>query len=268
MREITIVGNWKMHTTLLEASDLARAVSDACQEMGGDGPQVAVVPPFTALARVREVLQGSCVQLGAQNMSDALSGAHTGEISVTQLKDVGVTMVIVGHSERRHIYGEDDEAVNRKVRLALEASVTPILCVGERIEEREGGHAVSVCTQQLERGLHHVSLPQMARLIVAYEPVWAIGSGRVATPRDANDMHRALRAHVARRYNRTVAERCGILYGGSVKPENAAALLAESDIDGALVGGASLKKDSFGAIVHHGIAASKREHGTAASERA
>ena len=246
MRKITVIGNWKMHTTLSEASRLLEGIVSA---VGQSAVRVAVAPPFTALHMAGQALSASPIILAAQNMSDSPLGAHTGEIAATQLTDLNVEMVILGHSERRHVYGEDDAFINRKVLLALQESLIPILCVGETLDQREADQASEICRQQLQAGLQHVSLEQAAQLIIAYEPVWAIGTGRTATPQDANDMHGVLRQSLATLYDNECADNCTILYGGSVKPENSHALISEVEIDGALVGGASLAHDSFLAII-------------------
>ncbi|MEJ5185151.1 MAG: triose-phosphate isomerase, partial [Rectinemataceae bacterium] len=191
------------------------------------------------------VLAGSNILLGAQNMGPEEQGAHTGEVSVLMLKDVGVSVVILGHSERRHTYGENDQLINRKVRLALQHGLEVILCIGETLEEREAGRLEEVIRTQLEGGLAGVGIEQLSRVTLAYEPVWAIGTGRNATPEDADAVHAFCRRVIAQLYNQEAAASITIQYGGSVKPENAAALMAKPNIDGALVGGASLKAESF-----------------------
>ena len=242
MRTITVIGNWKMHTTRAEAIQLAENIA---KRIESSPLRVAVAPPFTALESVAQTISASSISLAAQNMSDALQGAHTGEISATQLKDLGVEMVILGHSERRHIYGEDNEFINRKLLLALQQSLVPILCVGETLAQRKANQAIEVCRHQLQTGLAQVTAAQARNIIIAYEPVWAIGTGRTATPQDASAMHATLRQLLASLYDTECADNCPILYGGSVKPENAKALLSASHIDGALVGGASLQTQSF-----------------------
>jgi triosephosphate isomerase len=245
MRQIYIAGNWKMNKLRSEARSLAEELSASLK---GVSVKLMVAPPFTALADVSEIIKGTSIRLGAQNMGLEASGAHTGEISVEMLKDVGVQTVILGHSERRHIYGEDDEMINNKVHLALEQGLEVILCVGELLEEREAGKAESVVRDQLSGGLKGVSEAGMKNLVIAYEPVWAIGTGKTATPEDADQMHEAIRAWLSESMGDRVAGDTVIQYGGSVKPDNAADLLKKENIDGALVGGASLKADSFAAI--------------------
>lgn len=204
-----------------------------------------IAPAFTSLAAVAETLRGSKLILGAQNMAAEEQGAHTGEVSVLMLKDLGVRAVILGHSERRHTYGESDALVNRKIRLALAHGLEPILCVGETLEEREAGRLEQVVGTQLREGLKDVSPEEFQRVTVAYEPVWAIGTGKTATPEDADSVHAFCRKVLSGLYGPSAAQSACIQYGGSVKPENAAALMAKPNIDGALVGGASLKPETF-----------------------
>jgi len=247
MRPPLIAGNWKMNGLLREARDLA---SGLARELGKDGgPEVVVCPPFLALPAVREVLNGAPLRLGAQDLHWEAKGAYTGEVSPAMLKDVGCTHVIIGHSERRHIMGETNEMVNRKVKAALAADLVPIVCVGELLEERNMGVTREVVERQVSKGLDGLSPEGWAKLVLAYEPVWAIGTGRTATPRQASEVHHYVRKLASQKAGPAVAERLRILYGGSVTPENAKELLAEEDIDGALVGGASLKVESFVKIV-------------------
>jgi len=234
-----------MHKTVGEAVQLA---SQLVTELRGVEHKLMIAPPFTALQSVGEAVRGTNIFLGAQNMASEEQGAHTGEVSVHMLKDLGVATVILGHSERRHIYGEEDGLINAKLRLALKHGLEVILCVGETLDEREAGEVDEVVLSQLEEGLRDVSTNEMGAVTIAYEPVWAIGTGKNATPEDAEAVHRTIREKVANIYSRAVADDLVIQYGGSVKPENAASLMAMEDIDGALVGGASLKADSFGAI--------------------
>ncbi|AEJ61278.1 triosephosphate isomerase [Spirochaeta thermophila DSM 6578] len=242
-----IAGNWKMHKTTGEA----RALAEALVENLKDCPhKVMVAPPFTALSAVREVLKGSPILLGAQNMCSVREGAHTGEISVLMLKDLDVSVVILGHSERRLIYGETDRLINEKVRLALEEGMEVILCVGETLEQREAGKAEQVVEEQVKRGLDGVAPEDLSRVTIAYEPVWAIGTGRTARPEDADAMHRHIRRTVASLHGTDAAEALIIQYGGSVKPSNIKALMAMENIDGALVGGASLSAENFLPIVN------------------
>jgi triosephosphate isomerase len=237
-----IAGNWKMHKTISEARDLA---SELVRELSGVSSKLMIAPPFTALPAVAEVVADSDIKLGAQNMAAEEAGAHTGEVSVLMLADIGVEVVILGHSERRHTYGETDELINAKVKLALAHGMEPILCVGETLEEREAGTAESVVQDQLAAGLDGVGEDQLASITIAYEPVWAIGTGRTATPEDADAIHRIIRNRFSTMYSADAAERMVIQYGGSVKPNNIAGLMVKGNIDGALVGGASLKAETF-----------------------
>jgi triosephosphate isomerase len=207
-----------------------------------------VAPGFLALAKVAEVLTGSSVGLSAQNAYWEMQGAFTGEVSPSQLRDVGCRYVILGHSERRQLFGETDANVNRKTRAVLSVGLAPIVCVGETLAEREGGQAVAVVVNQVRLGLAEISADSAAPIVIAYEPVWAIGTGRNAQPSDAQEMHAQIRSAVSELLGSAVADRMRILYGGSVKPDNARALLGQPDVDGALVGGASLVADSFSAI--------------------
>ena len=244
MRKAFLAGNWKMHKTVSETLALIEELKNAVKS---DDHRVMIAPPFTALTEASKALEGSRIELGAQNMAAAESGAHTGEISPDMLLDVGVKVVILGHSERRHTYGETDELVNTKIKLALSKGLDVIFCVGETLEEREAGKVEQVVGSQLENGLAGVD--SLDRVVVAYEPVWAIGTGKTATPEDADAVHRFIRAHIMKHYDATVAEDLIIQYGGSVKPGNVASLMAKDNIDGALVGGASLKAETFLPIV-------------------
>ena len=247
MRRPLIVGNWKMNLNRRQAVELAEAVA---RGVGANGPaDVAVCPPSVYLNAVGAALRGSRVGLGAQNVYHQPDGAFTGELSTAMLKDVGCRFVIVGHSERRHILGETNADVNQKLLAVLATGLTPILCVGEKLEERQSGRTQDVVREHLETGLEGVSTEDAARVVIAYEPVWAIGTGVVASPDQAEEVHADLRMLLASRYNDQTAAGAIIQYGGSVKPDNAAQLLGQKNIDGFLVGGASLKADSFLAIV-------------------
>jgi triosephosphate isomerase len=235
-----------MNKTIGEAVELARLLAEGAT---GVPHKIMVAPPFTALEQVKQVIGESNILLGAQNMGPEESGAHTGEVSGVMLKDAGVHVVILGHSERRHLYGEDNGLINTKVRLALGMGLEVILCVGETLEERQGEVTERIVEDQLLEGLKGVSEADMERLSLAYEPVWAIGTGKTATPIDADKVQGFLRDLLSRTYNRSTAEGTIIQYGGSVKPENISGLMAMANIDGALVGGASLKAESFLAIV-------------------
>lgn len=246
-QRITFVGgNWKMNTNRAGAEALAREVAGAVR---GTEAEVAVFPPFPYLLPVAQTLGGSGVVLGAQDVYHQPDGAFTGEISVAMLTDCGVGAVLAGHSERRHVIGEDDRAVNRKVLATIAGGMTSVLCVGETLEQREAGETDEVNERQTRLGLAGVSAGDMARVVIAYEPVWAIGTGRTATPGDAQDAHVKIRGVISQLYGDAVARSVRIIYGGSMKPDNAEALMAQPDIDGGLIGGASLKAGDFGAIV-------------------
>jgi triosephosphate isomerase len=242
MRNYFIAGNWKMHKTRSEAAELAKAL---VRDLKDGKHKYLVAPTFTALETVGAIVKGTNILLGAQNMASEEQGAHTGEVSVLQLKDLGVQAVILGHSERRHIYKEDDALINKKVRLALQHGLEVILCVGELLEEREAGKAEAVCERQTVKGLEGVTAGDLKRVTIAYEPVWAIGTGKTATPEDADAIHAYIRKVVAKLYGDGAAKALCIQYGGSVKPENAAQLMGKPNIDGALVGGAALKAETF-----------------------
>jgi triosephosphate isomerase (TIM) len=247
MRTPLVVGNWKMNGTLAEARALAAAIRDGLKRPGR--VEVVVCPPFTALAVVGEILAASPIALGAQNCHHEASGAHTGEVSPPMLVELGCRFVVCGHSERRHELGETDEQINRKVAAALRHGLTPVLCTGETAEERRQGLTFTTVEGQLRAGLAGLDAAAIARCVVAYEPVWAIGTGLNATPAQAAEVHGYLRGLVSEVGSKEVAQAVRILYGGSVKADNADALLAEQEIDGALVGGASLSATAFIAIV-------------------
>jgi triosephosphate isomerase len=239
-----------MNGLLREARELAAGIRKALEGAPPE-PEVVLCPPFPALAAVREALEGSPLRLGAQNMHWESKGAYTGEVSPPMLKDVGCTHVILGHSERRHILGETHEMINRKVKAALAAGLTPIFCIGELLEERTMGVTYEVVERQMSKGLDGIPAEDLPRVVVAYEPVWAIGTGRTATPRQAQEVHHYVRKLLARRAGAEAAGRVRILYGGSVKPDNIRELMGEEDVDGALVGGASLEVASFVKIVRY-----------------
>ncbi|OHB82468.1 MAG: triose-phosphate isomerase [Planctomycetes bacterium RBG_16_64_12] len=247
MRRPFIAGNWKMHLDRASAVALAEGVARKAEDV--DGVDLAVCPPSVFLDAVGRAIAGSKVSLGAQNMYHQPEGAYTGEISASMLRDVGCRYVILGHSERRHILGETDEDVNEKVHAALDAGLEPIVCLGELLAEREAGKTLEVIRNQFDGSLAGLSTDEMFRVVIAYEPVWAINTGKVASPEQAEEVHLDLRKLMEDRYNREVADTVRIQYGGSVKPENAAELLAQPNIDGALVGGASLKVEQFMGIV-------------------
>jgi triosephosphate isomerase len=249
MRTKLIAANWKMYKTPTEACAFMQAFLPLVA--GHTRDEIVICPPYVDLAAVLEAVKAAHVAVGAQNMHWEKEGAFTGEISAGMLQALGVTHVIVGHSERRQYFAETDDTVNRKVEVALEAGLTPIMCIGEVLEEREAGLTEDVLRRQVTGGLRGISGRKAAKLVIAYEPVWAIGTGKTATPQMAADAHAVIRHAVARAIGKELAERLRILYGGSVKPDNANALMSEEDIDGALVGGASLKPDSFAAIVKY-----------------
>ncbi len=252
MHQKFVVGNWKMYTTALEARRLARAIVDG---LGiEDRVAVAVCPPFPYLAPVGEILKGSRVALGAQNLYPEKEGAFTGEVSPTMLVDVGCKYVILGHSERRHKLGESDTFINQKVSIALAAGLDVILCIGETLDQRQAAQTKAVLERQLGQGLAGLSADTLPRLTIAYEPVWAIGHpGNGATPQEAQEAHAVIRRRFGRIFDEKSARALTIQYGGSVKPDNAAALLGRPGVDGALIGGASLIADQFLAIVRAGI---------------
>jgi len=247
IRRPLIAGNWKMHLTLDAAVQLARAVVSACGTV--TDRDIMIAPPFTSLAAVATAVMGSNLRVGAQNVAWEKEGAYTGEISPTMLKDLGVNMAIIGHSERRHIFGEDNTMINRRLRAALDFGIEPILCIGETLDDREAGATFTVLENQLREGLKNVEKEQAAQVILAYEPVWAIGTGKTASKEQAQEVHGFLRKLLTGLYEKNLAEGLRILYGGSVKPENIDELMAQPDIDGVLVGGAALKAESFERII-------------------
>lgn len=247
MRTPVIAANWKMYKTPTEAASFLTAFLPLVREQTRS--EIVLCPPAIDLTFVLAGVAGSSVRVGAQNMHFAEDGAYTGEISAAMLTALGVSHVILGHSERRQYFAETDETVHRKLITALKHRLTPIVCIGERLEEREGGKTEEVLMRQISVAIGGIDPAQLAPMIVAYEPVWAIGTGKTATPEMAADAHRLIRGEVARLAAKPVAEKLRILYGGSVKPENAASLLSQQEIDGALVGGASLDPQSFAKIV-------------------
>jgi triosephosphate isomerase len=243
-----IAGNWKMHTTIATATSLARKVAVAAADRGER--QVMLAPPFTALAAVAEAIRDSGLILAAQNLCWAPQGAFTGEISPLMLKEVGGSMAILGHSERRHLFGETDELINRRVTGALAHDITPILCLGEQLADREAGRTIAILEKQLRLGLKEITLTDPSRLVIAYEPVWAIGTGRTASAAQAQEAHAFIRRLLGELFEKNIASQIRILYGGSVNPDNIDTLMSQEDIDGALVGGAALQPDSFSRIIH------------------
>jgi triosephosphate isomerase (TIM) len=249
LKNYLIAGNWKMNLTPTEAKDFAKKLSDSIKNLPSD-VIVMIAPPFTALAGVKEVIKNSVIKLGAQNVNENEKGAFTGEVSANMLLDIGVEYVIIGHSERRHIYKENDELINKKVLFALKKGLKPILCVGELLEEREKGLTESIVKNQVINGLKNVEKNSLEKVVIAYEPVWAIGTGKVATPEIAEDVHLLIRNTLNDLYDKNSAENMTIQYGGSVKADNVDGLMKKPDIDGALVGGAALELDSFVRIVN------------------
>lgn len=245
-RRYFIAGNWKMNKTSADAAALAKGVVEAVGSVSS--VDIAVCPTFTSLAAVEPVISGSNVKLGAQNMYFEASGAFTGEISAEMLRDVHCSYVILGHSERRQYFGESDELINKKVKAAIASSLKPILCVGETLAERESGKTIDVVATQTKGGLAGLSEADAAKVVVAYEPVWAIGTGKTATPEMAQEVHAEIRKILAGMFG-AAAEKVQILYGGSMNPKNADALLAQKDIDGGLIGGAALQADTFASLV-------------------
>lgn len=248
-RKKLIAANWKMYKTPAEAQAFVRDFLPLVA--GHTRDEITLCAPFVCLPALVEAVRGTPLGVGAENMFWAKEGAYTGEVSAGMLTEVGCTHVILGHSERRQHFGETDEVVNRKLEVALEAGLTPIACVGEVIEEREAGLTEEVLRRQCSRAFRGISGKKAAKLVVAYEPVWAIGTGKTATPKMAADAHDVIRHEAAESFGKEFAAGLRILYGGSVKPENAKALMSEAEIDGALVGGASLDPKSFAAIVHY-----------------
>jgi triosephosphate isomerase len=248
-RKPLIAGNWKMYKTGPEAAEVASRL----KSLVGDimDVEVMIAPPFTALEAVTGILKGSVIRIGGQNLFWEAEGAYTGEISASMLKAAGCTHVIIGHSERRQYFGETNATVNRKIRAALLGGLIPVLCIGESEAERDSGQTFSVVQKQLEEALEGFSLDDVQKMTVAYEPVWAIGTGKTATTDQAQEVHEFIRGRMETAYGNSVAMAVRILYGGSVKPENIGDLMAMADIDGALVGGASLDADSFAGIVRY-----------------
>jgi triosephosphate isomerase len=248
MRRKLIAGNWKMYKTTAEAVALVEEIKKGVAGAPGDA---LVAPPYTSLAAVVAAASGSPVAVAAQNMHFEKEGAFTGEVSAGMLRDVGVTHVVLGHSERRQHFAETDEGVARKTRSALDSGITPISCVGETLSEREAGRTMDVVKRQVDAILSALAPEEASRIVIAYEPVWAIGTGKVASPSQAQEVHAFIRLRVGGVHGKATADAVRILYGGSVKPDNVKGLMALPDVDGALVGGASLKADSFLKLVHY-----------------
>ena len=253
MRKPFVAGNWKLNTDSHSSVALAKAVAAGSADLAGDRVSVAVIPPFVYLQAVAKAVSSSAVAVGAQDVYFEPKGAFTGEISPAMLKDVGCTYVLCGHSERRHVIRESDELVGKKVTAAIHGGLLPILCVGELLEERDAGKMEQVVERHLRTGLAGLDVEKMSAVAIAYEPVWAIGTGRTATPQQAQEVHQFIRGLLAKMYGKDLAAEIRILYGGSVKPDNAKELMAQADVDGLLVGGASLKADDFVKIIHASV---------------
>lgn len=249
MRKSFIAGNWKMNTDIHSSVKLAEGVVSGCKDVAGSKVDVAVCPPFVYLQQVGKALQSSHIALGSQDIYFEQKGAFTGEISAAMLKDVGCAYALCGHSERRHVIGETDELINKKVHAAILGGLLPVLCVGELLDERKANKTAEVVTRQMKKGLAGLIAEKMSAVTIAYEPVWAIGTGLTATPQQAQEVHALIRKLVAEMYDRKIADAIRIQYGGSVKPDNAGELMSQEDVDGLLVGGASLKAEDFVAIV-------------------
>jgi triosephosphate isomerase len=250
MRKPIIAGNWKMYKTIAEALEFVQAFRPLV--VASTHCEIVIAPPFTAIKSVAARLDGSNIDIAAQDVAaEPGPGAFTGEVSASMIKDAGARWTIIGHSERRQFYGETDDSVNARIRAALVAGLSPIVCVGERLEDRDAGRAEQVVEAQLSAGMRNLTASEASRIIIAYEPVWAIGTGRTATPETAQQMHAFIRSGIRRMFGEGVAAETRVLYGGSVKPDNIASLMRQPDIDGALVGGASLEAGSFAGIVNY-----------------
>jgi len=250
MRKPIIAGNWKLNNNLKKSIELVTELKRELSDI--ENVDIVVCPVFTALADINDVLSASNIELGAQNCYWEDSGAFTGEVSASLLKDIGVKYVIIGHSERRQFFGETNETVNKRIKAALASNLIPIVCVGENLEEREADRMIEVVTDHIEGSLAGFTAKDVDKMVLAYEPIWAIGTGKTATPEQAQEVHKIIRDLLAKNFGEDTANGVRIQYGGSVKPENSNELLSQPDIDGALVGGASLKVDSFAAIVKSG----------------
>lgn len=249
MRKNIVAGNWKMNTTLAEGVGLAKDVNEALKNAADVKCDVVICVPFTHLAPVAAAIDKNLLGLGAENCADKLKGAYTGEVSAPMVASTGANYVILGHSERRQYYGETSEILKEKVNLALAENLTPIFCIGEVLEQREDGSFLDVVTKQIEEALFDLSAEDFSKLVLAYEPVWAIGTGKTATADQAQEMHAHIRSVIEKKYGKVVADNTSILYGGSCKPSNAKELFAKPDVDGGLIGGAALEAASFMGIV-------------------
>lgn len=249
MRKTVIAGNWKMYKTIQEAIILSNGLKRELFNLSAADIEIVICPPFTALSEVSETIVESNIQLGAQNAHWQEEGAYTGEVSCKMLKDAGCKFIIIGHSERRQYFGETNETVNKKIRSVLKYGLTPIVCVGETLAQRESGKTFEILTDHVNNGLLGLSKDEALKLVIAYEPVWAIGTGKTATPAQAQEAHKFIRGLLAKAFDKETSNSIRIQYGGSVKPENTTELISQPDIDGALVGGASLAVESFSTIV-------------------
>jgi len=250
-RKPFIAGNWKMHKSIKEAAELANEIKRRFYDF--DRAEIVLAPPFTALAAVADIIASTPVKLAAQNMFWEKEGAFTGEVSPLMLKDAGCSYVILGHSERRAYFCESDENVNKKIKAALREGILPIVCVGERLEEREAGKTIEVVERQLRGALEEIKEEEARKIVIAYEPVWAIGTGKTAAPNQAEEVHKFIRETIGKLYTEDTSSDILVIYGGSVKPENITSLIKEEDIDGALVGGASLESDKFIKIIEGAV---------------
>lgn len=250
-----IAGNWKLHKTNTEAVELVQSILQKIRNISPEDAEIVVMPPFTALSPVKDILRKSRVQLGAQNLHWENEGAFTGEISAPMLKDAGCRFVVVGHSERRQYFGETNLSVNKKIKAALSCQLLPVMCIGETLEERENGKTFSKIEKQISEGLEHITSDQVKNIIIAYEPIWAIGTGRTASPEQAGEVHDVIREKLVEKYGKDSGECVIILYGGSVKPKNTYPLVKEKNVNGALIGGASLQAGSFAEIAKEAIKA-------------
>ena len=248
MRKQIVAGNWKMNTNLQDAVELAKAVNEKVRSLDTD-KGVAIAPPFTHLTEVGKVIDSEKICLTAQNCAANKSGAYTGEVSAAMLKSLGVKAVIVGHSERRAYYGDTDKVLAEKLNRVYENEMHPIFCCGEQLEDRKAGNHIELVKNQIRNASFHLSNEHYSKIIIAYEPVWAIGTGETASAEQAQEMHKMIRETVAEKYGNDIASALRILYGGSVKPENAAELFSQEDVDGGLIGGASLDAENFGGII-------------------
>jgi len=252
-----LAGNWKMHKTIPEAVEMVKALKEESPQL--TDAELVVIPPYTMLSEVKKIIEGSTIQLGAQNIFWEEKGAFTGEVSPPMLKDAGCQYVTIGHSERRQYFGETNETVNKKIKAALAHELTPIMCIGESLEEREKGNTMDKVGTQINSGLEGLGKDEIRRIVIAYEPIWAIGTGVTATPSQAEEVHSFIRKKLTEKYGNEIASYAIILYGGSVKPANTYSILKENNINGALVGGASLEADSFIQITKEAIKAYKEK---------